>query len=189
MVVSLGRRPRETVAVLRALWGEDEAAHHGRHVDFDGVPMQPKPVRGAVPIYLGAGRPPALRRVARLADGWIGSGSSALSDLPRQVRDLSVALEEQGRDRVGFPMAKRVYLAVGRSRAEASAALTPRLDGMYGAPGLTERSGVCGTPAEVADAVQAIIDAGVTEVVLNPLHDPRGQLDQLLVVRDLLSRP
>src|SRR3954462_15874219 len=71
------RRLVEGVAVMRELWARDEASFEGELYSFSGARVEPKPPhRPGVPIWFGAGREPALRRAARLADGWIGSGSS-----------------------------------------------------------------------------------------------------------------
>src|SRR3954471_4569364 len=70
------RRLVESVAVMRQLWARDEASFDGQVYAFSGGGVEPKPLqRPGVPIWFGAGREPALRRAARLADGWIGSGA------------------------------------------------------------------------------------------------------------------
>src|SRR4051812_29785825 len=88
-----GRRLEEGVQVVRALWADGEAAYDGDFYSFTGVTLGPKPLqRPGPPIWFGAGAPPALRRAARLGDGWIGAGSSASADFPGQVRAVSDAL-------------------------------------------------------------------------------------------------
>jgi hypothetical protein len=60
------------------------------------------------------------------------------------------------------------------------------LDGMYGRPGMTERSGVCGPPELVAEELSRLVEAGATELLLNPLADLPEQLERLVEVRELL---
>ena len=48
-----GPRTDEYIEVLRALWDEDHASHHGEFVDFDDVSSNPKPTNGRVPIHIG----------------------------------------------------------------------------------------------------------------------------------------
>jgi probable F420-dependent oxidoreductase len=73
--VDFSSRPRrfeEQIAVMRALWSEPVVDFHGEFHDLDGVGIRPLPVQRPIPIWLGtnpAGA--ALRRVGRLADGWI----------------------------------------------------------------------------------------------------------------------
>jgi alkanesulfonate monooxygenase SsuD/methylene tetrahydromethanopterin reductase-like flavin-dependent oxidoreductase (luciferase family) len=142
--------------------------------------VEPKPVQqGGVPIWLGATAEPAIRRAARIGDGWIGSGSSPLDGFPQRVRVLREALEEEGRDPASFPVAKRVYLAIGDSEAAARERLTPVLDGMYGRDGLTDAAAVCGTAEQVAEALHGLADAGAGELLLNPLYDHDEHLEKL----------
>lgn len=70
---SRGTRSEEIVAILRALWSPGPAHFAGRHYRFPPVHFEPKPPQGArLPIHLGGQSEAALRRAARIADGWIG---------------------------------------------------------------------------------------------------------------------
>jgi probable F420-dependent oxidoreductase len=171
------RRLTESVEVLRALWRGDAADFDGELFRFTGLRVEPKPVQpGGVPIWLGATAEPAVRRAARIGDGWIGSGSSALDGFPERVQILRAALGDAGRDPATFPVAKRVYLAIGDDARER---LTPVLDGMYGMDGLTARAAVCGTADEVAGTLHRLVDAGADELLLNPLYDHDEHLERL----------
>ena len=64
-----GRRADEMVEVMRKLWTGELVEHHGEFYDFDRMSMSPG-MRGPVPVVVGGNSRPALRRVARLADGW-----------------------------------------------------------------------------------------------------------------------
>ena len=66
-----GARMEEQVEVLRALWQGGLVEHHGEFYDFDKLQMAPVPSR-PVPIIVGGHSDIALRRAARLGDGWIG---------------------------------------------------------------------------------------------------------------------
>ena len=64
-------RLEESVEVIRRLWTGAAVSHRGEHFAFEDVRLSPPPSRaGGPPIWL-AGGGPALRRVARLADGWL----------------------------------------------------------------------------------------------------------------------
>jgi probable F420-dependent oxidoreductase len=67
-----GARMEECIAVMRRLWTGDRVAHKGRFYQFDEVGFAPKPVNGTVPVLVGGETPIALRRAARIADGWFG---------------------------------------------------------------------------------------------------------------------
>lgn len=63
---------REYLEAMRALWAEEEAAYSGRFVEFGPSWAWPKPVRGNVPVLLGAGGTErGFNWLARSADGWI----------------------------------------------------------------------------------------------------------------------
>ncbi len=71
-----GQRAEEIVAVLKALWTQPEPEYHGRFYDFGPVRFEPKPVQKPhPPIIFGGESDAAMRRAARLGDGWISSGA------------------------------------------------------------------------------------------------------------------
>lgn len=90
-----GARMDECIEVMRRLWTEDRIAHQGRFYQFDEVGFAPKPVNGTVPILIGGETPPALRRTARLADGWFGVTHTPESAAARIAELLT--MRESGR--------------------------------------------------------------------------------------------
>ncbi len=181
------RRLEEGVEVLRSLWADGEATYSGNFYRFTGVTLEPKPVqRPGPPVWFGAGSPTALHRAARMADGWVGAGSSPSADFPGQVRVLVDALREAGRDPSAFPIGKRVYVAVDETERRARECLAPILDGMYDVPGLTKRVAVCGPPEACAEQLRTVIGAGARELLLHPMYDHLDQLDALATVAALV---
>jgi len=62
---------RERVLAMKALWTEDEAAFHGKFVDFDPVWSYPKPKQKPHPPILHGGETDhTLKRVVEFCDGW-----------------------------------------------------------------------------------------------------------------------
>jgi probable F420-dependent oxidoreductase len=175
-----GRRVRrftEGIEVMRALWTQEEASYDGRLFRFSGVRMGTKPLQQPhPPLWIGASHPDALRRAARLGDGWLGAGSSSTEAFLEQAPIVAAAARE------GFPLGKRVYIAVEDTEERARAALTPLLDGLYGHDGLTDKVAVCGPVEQCAHELRRLIEAGATELLLHPLHDPLNQLEALAAV-------
>jgi len=66
-----GARMEEQIEVLRTLWQGGMVEHHGEFYDFDRLEMSPAPP-GPVPILIGGHTEAALRRAARIGDGWMG---------------------------------------------------------------------------------------------------------------------
>lgn len=92
----------EIVPVLRSLWSEEITEYHGRHVDIPAVYFEPKPPQGAaLPIVFGGESDAALRRAARLGDGWLGTWHTPESIEPVLGR-LTELLAEGGRSLADF---------------------------------------------------------------------------------------
>jgi len=181
------RRLEEGVAVLRALWAKDPASYEGEYYRFQGVTLEPKPLqRGGPPLWFGAGTEPALRRAARIGDGWLGAGSSPAVGFPDQRAVVVRELRDAGRDPDAFAIGKRVYIAVEDREQHARARLTPILDGMYDAPGLTDRVAVCGPPEACAEQLRSLVAAGAGELLLHPMYDYLDQLEALARVTALV---
>jgi probable F420-dependent oxidoreductase len=65
-----GRRVEEQIALLRALWTQEVVNFQGRWHRVTDAGINPLPVQRPIPLWMGGGAEPVLRRVARLADGW-----------------------------------------------------------------------------------------------------------------------
>jgi probable F420-dependent oxidoreductase len=61
----------EALTVIRACWYQDVVDHHGERFHFEGLRVRPQPER--LDVWLGGIAPSELRRVGRLADGWLPS--------------------------------------------------------------------------------------------------------------------
>ena len=105
----------EQVVVLRRLWSEPLVTFSGRFHDLDRVGINPLPAR-PIPIYLGTGAAdPVLRRVVRVADGWMPLLIPGLDrrTLGQGVARLVELCEEAGRDPASLPVHARVYIGDG----------------------------------------------------------------------------
>jgi probable F420-dependent oxidoreductase len=90
---------RERIEAMKAIWTEDDAEYHGRHVDFDPIWSWPKPLQQPhPPILVGGNSDGALDRVVALADGWIPNPETRLSELPGKISDLQRRAADAGRD-------------------------------------------------------------------------------------------
>lgn len=97
-----GRRLDEQIEVLRALWREPLVDYTGEFHRIDRAGLNPLPVRGDIPLVFGGGSEPALRRAARIGDGFT-FGSAGPRTHVRAER-LNELLVEHGRDPKDFPM-------------------------------------------------------------------------------------
>jgi probable F420-dependent oxidoreductase len=94
-----GRITDEYIDVLRVLWTSEHPEFHGRYVDFAGIAFEPKPVQAPhPPIWIGGSSMAALRRAARVGDGWQPSGSQGgKGPWFNTIDDLPVFLDEARR--------------------------------------------------------------------------------------------
>jgi probable F420-dependent oxidoreductase len=65
----------EALPLMRRLWEEDAVDHHGAHFHYSGMTVLPKPTK-RLDVWLGGKARSELRRVGKLADGWLASFSS-----------------------------------------------------------------------------------------------------------------
>ncbi|MCP2253326.1 putative F420-dependent oxidoreductase, Rv2161c family [Prauserella aidingensis] len=90
-----GKRVDEAIDVLRLILGGGMVEYHGEFYDFDKLCMSPAPKRH-VPFYIGGHSEPALRRAARVGDGW-SSAMMKLDDLRDTIARLNTLRAEYGR--------------------------------------------------------------------------------------------
>ena len=95
----------EYILAFKELWTSDEPRFEGAHVSFSDLTFAPKPVQKPhPPIWVGGGSPPALRRAARLGDGWYPFGintehpMSTATELAEYIAKLHRLAEKAGRD-------------------------------------------------------------------------------------------
>lgn len=66
-----GKVTDEYIAAFRELWTSDNPSFSGKYCSFSNIIFLPKPVqRPTIPIWIGGHSKQAIRRAARLGDGW-----------------------------------------------------------------------------------------------------------------------
>jgi len=65
-----GARTDEMLEILRLLWTGELVSYRGKYYQFDALEMNPAP-ESYIPIWIGGISAPAMRRAARLGDGWV----------------------------------------------------------------------------------------------------------------------
>ncbi len=98
---------RDKLALMRTVWTEEEASHHGPYVRLAPSWSWPKPSRpGGPPVLLGVtGVARNFRRIAEWADGWIPMATplrdADQSGFARQLAELRATWADHGRDPAG----------------------------------------------------------------------------------------
>ena len=87
---------RERIEAMKAIWTEDEASYHGRHVDFEPIWCWPKPVQEPhPPVLVGGNGERVLERVVAFGDEWMPNRASGLTERVANLQELGA---EAGRD-------------------------------------------------------------------------------------------
>jgi probable F420-dependent oxidoreductase len=104
-----GKRTDEAIEALRRLWLDESSSYSGEHFAFRNAFSFPKPARaGGVPILIGGESKPAMRRVARLADGWLPY-NLPVEGAPAAIAELKAMTRDHGRDPEALRIIKIVY--------------------------------------------------------------------------------
>jgi len=109
----------EAIAVMRSLWTEDEPSFDGKYYRFAGMKFSPKPLqKPSIPVVIGGVSRAAIRRAARLGDGWQPLGLSPEA-LGQGIALLRTEAQACGRDVSKIPVSIAMSLGASTSRRHA----------------------------------------------------------------------
>ena len=186
-------RFEEGVRAMRAYLSPDAPPFQGRFYNTTGVHLTPPPVQQpCLPIWIGSwGSNAGLRRVARLADGWLssaGPGHQSPEQFAADVARLNAFLVQEGKDPATFSSAvSTMALFVSEDPDELARiggpGYVPRPTGL----GVSQPAGrpnedphahdMVGTRAVCLDKVRRWQATGVRALFLVPRGpDPLGQM-------------
>ena len=171
----------EGLALMKALWTDPVVTFEGEFWQLNRAGMEPKPVQKPhPPIWFGANGPTALRRAARLGDGFFGAGSSSTAQFAEQVQVVRAGLAESGRSASDYPIAKRVYIVIDDDRDRATQSMSAAIAQMYGRPMPTiEAAAVTGTPDDCAAQVAEVAAAGAELILFTSMTSPAVQMERI----------
>jgi alkanesulfonate monooxygenase SsuD/methylene tetrahydromethanopterin reductase-like flavin-dependent oxidoreductase (luciferase family) len=174
------RRFDEAVEILRRVFRGEEPAD-GEHYATSSVAgeLQPRP-ESPIPIWIGSwGSEAGLRRVARLADGWLASGYNTTPEEFGAARSrLGEELERRGR-RADLPNGlATMWLRITEDRSEAERVLADVLGPAVKREPEYLSPRVCvGSADHCLDLLARYAEAGLERVFLWPLGDEANQLE------------
>jgi alkanesulfonate monooxygenase SsuD/methylene tetrahydromethanopterin reductase-like flavin-dependent oxidoreductase (luciferase family) len=80
---------RERIEAMKAIWTQEEASYHGKHVNFERIWSWPKPVQHPhPPVLVGGTGPKALDRVLRYGDAWMPNRVADPAELGPRIAEL-----------------------------------------------------------------------------------------------------
>lgn len=169
-ITTRGAMADEFIPLLKAIWTTNPVEFHGKFFNVPKSYIDLKPVQKPhPPIYLGAFVPAALKRLARLADGWnpVFLPINVMGEMFGSIKQMA---REAGRDPSDLSMI--VHAGVG---------LTEKPMG-------EDRSIFMGSLEQIADDVRQCAKIGASEVFFDPTFARDGQsLDRWLGLLDELK--
>jgi len=157
----------EAIAVMRSLWTEDEPSFDGKYYRFAGMKFSPKPLqKPSIPVVIGGVSRAAIRRAARLGDGWQPLGLSPEA-LGQGIALLRTEAQACGRDVSTIPVSIAMSLGVSTTR----------------------RYALGKDPAEVVNNAKAYASLGVQTLVISAnTGDPTEARSALeMIAREVLT--
>jgi probable F420-dependent oxidoreductase len=103
-----GERLDEQIQILRQFWSQEHVTCRSKHHNIDDVGLAPMPVQRPIPIWLGGVAAPAMRRAARLGDGWMPFLSAQGAE--DKIGAFREAVRAAGRDPASVPLENVVHL-------------------------------------------------------------------------------
>jgi probable F420-dependent oxidoreductase len=156
----------EMLAVMRQCWTGRPFTHHGDRYHYDEVTVLPAPKR--MDVWLGGIAPSELRRIGRLADGWLPSFVTPADAEAGRIVVEAVCAEHDREiedDHYGVlipysfgPIPERLQRLLAKRR--------PDLDG----PGEL----VATSWDELTALIRRFVDVGTSKFVVLPLVEPGG---------------
>ncbi|PYM13212.1 MAG: LLM class F420-dependent oxidoreductase [Candidatus Rokuibacteriota bacterium] len=168
---SRGAVTDEYVALMRRAWTTDPVTFEGRHYDVKDIHALPKPRQaGGIPIWVGGHTDAAVRRAARLGDGWhpIGMRPPAMllpDEYAATVERLKGYARQAGRDPASITLTLRVPMLVRSPRAKAPGGDRPLFQGQA---------------SEVRADIERYAGLGVSHFVFDaPVPEPKEVLQNM----------
>ncbi|MCV7279021.1 TIGR03854 family LLM class F420-dependent oxidoreductase [Mycolicibacterium flavescens] len=148
----------EALQLLRAVLERDVVSFRGNHYTVHDAAVSPRP-RKPLDIWLGGSAPAALRRIGRLADGWLGS--FVTPDEARRAREaIQRAADEAGREVEPDHFGINLAVADGEPSPQLLAAVRQRR------PDVDPTELIAAGWPQLHRQLDAYIDAGLTKFVL-----------------------
>ncbi len=163
----------EAMQIIAPLLREGKVDFHGQYYDATDAVLRPRgPSPSGPPLMIGATRPRMLRLAARYADIYNTDTVFSVERVTELWEDVQRACDEVGRNPATLELTAFTNVAV----------LAP---GESANPAMAGKE-IAGEPEQVADALRAFADAGVTHLIIrfegerSPMIERFGRVMELL---------
>ena len=178
-----GGRTDESIAIMKRLWTGEQVEHRGKYFSFGPITMLPKPATpGGPPIWIGGRSDAALRRAARLGDGWMPYAITA-ERLAEGLEFIAREAEQAHRNFTGFGTAAQIFTTIADSYEKGIDLASEQLSKRYAMDfrEAAKRYAAVGRPADIAEQISAYFKAGARDIGVDLVcrrAELRAQLEQ-----------
>lgn len=156
----------EALAVMRSCWMDDEVTFHGEHYHYDGLRVTPKPQQQPPDVWLGGIAASELKRVGRLADGWLPSFVTP-SDAEAGWKTVQQVAKEHDREIEDEHFGVLIPYVLGEAPATLLAGLQARR------PDLDDPSVLVPSGWDaLAHTINQFVSVGASKFVVVPFSEP-----------------
>lgn len=175
-----GGRTNEAIEVLKLLWTGERVEYHGQYFSFGPVTMLPKPATpGGPPIWIGGKSPAAIRRAARLGDGWMPYVITP-ERYAEGLESIAREADRAGRRLESFGTSVHLFARLADSYEDAIETAAVLLGKRY-ATDFHEgarKYAVAGRPADVAAQISRYVAAGARDIGIDMVSRRGEREDQ-----------
>lgn len=107
-----GRMIEEQIEVMRLLWSKGVVSYQGKFHTIVEAGLNPLPTRRNIPVWMGGTSEKALKRIARIADGWFPQNLPD-DEMRVTLEHLWTWTREAGRDPAALGIEARINAASG----------------------------------------------------------------------------
>jgi len=162
-------RLSESIQIMKRLWTEKTVSFEGKYHKLKDVGILPHPVQQpSIPVWVTADRNEnALKRVARLADGWFTSGSRPVEKFAINRNKIQAYAESYGRRNWNLPSGIYATFNLNTNREKAMEEGWKWAVDFFRQPkaNLDHLFTIFGTPDDCVQLLQTYVDAGLTVIV------------------------
>ncbi len=188
-----GRRLDEGILILRKVWTEQKASFHGKYFNFDNVTIEPRPAprtntdSGTIDLWVGGRSDAALKRTARLADGYFASFQTP-EEFTRNIATIRTYAAQFGRANARIESGLILFCRLAASRERAMEDMRPMMTAMgRGSEAFLQRT-IYGSPDDIMHRLQEYVAIGLDKFVLWPIAEPGAWAGQVeLIGREIAS--
>lgn len=190
-VLGVNRRVRgklcdEYIEAMKSIWTTPSSSYQGKFITFQDAEVFPKPVQKPhPPLWVGGWTEAAMKRTARLGDGWLPAWLTP-EDIAPRYRKVKEMASASGRAPDGIKLGLEVYVSIDSDSAKAKQNAVGTFRASRGTyerlMTLDELASVSliGCPEEIRERIQAYVESGVSHFELKFIYPTIERLLEMM---------